>query len=626
MNQKTTTTDTSSFLNQRDKLSLLRILTCGSVDDGKSTLIGRLLYESKSLLDSQITRLEKDSIKHGTQGKDIDFSLLVDGLSAEREQGITIDVAYRYFFTPQRKFIIADSPGHEQYTRNMVTGASVSDLAIILIDAEKGVKEQTKRHTYLANLLGIKNLVVAVNKMDLSNFDQNIFENICEEFDSFAMHLNDLNIEKIPLSALKGDNLVEPSKKMKWYNGPTLLGFLETVEVKKNQEVDLRFPVQMVSRPNSEVRAYMGSIASGSVSIGQEVQIHSSKSTCLVKDIFLGDQKLSFANQGMSISLMLDQDIDISRGEVISSVISPPKESDHFEVDMAWLSDEKGFKGRRYLVKGNNQYIGASFSDIKFKYNINTLEEVRANSLEKNDIARVCIKLDKKIAYDEFSISRDMGSLVVIDQFSNQTLAAVMIRHSLRRSENIHKQELRVDRKQREILNGHDSKILWFTGLSGSGKSTLANLLDKRLYDSGIRTYVLDGDNLRLGLNKDLGFNEKDRIENIRRVSEVASLMLDSGIYVLCCFISPYLQEREYLKNKFSKEDFLEIYVKTSIDEAKKRDPKGLYAKAEKGLIPNFTGVNSPYEPPENPDIILDTDVSSPKELVENIMQIIHKR
>ena len=616
----------SKLLKKRDCLSLLRILTCGSVDDGKSTLIGRLLYESKSLLDSQITNLKKDSKKHGTQGKDLDFALLVDGLSAEREQGITIDVAYRYFFSERRKYIIADSPGHEQYTRNMVTGASVSELAIILVDAEKGLKEQTKRHTYLVNLLGIENIVLAVNKMDKINFNEKVFTEISNEFDSFAKNLRKIKVKKIPISALTGDNLVFKTKKMKWYDGPSLFNYLETVKVNKSIKSPFRFPVQMVSRPNSDMRTYMGTICSGSVKVGDEVSINSSNQSFKIKEIFLGDKKLKSASQGISASLVLDKDVDISRGDIISSAKNFPKESDHFEVDLAWLAEEEGFKGRRYLIKNNNQYIGAIFSEIKFKYNINTFEQIRADFLKKNDIARVCIKLDRKIIFDKFEHQKDMGSLVIIDQYSNQTLAAAMIRFSLRRSENIFEQEIKIDRRKREILNNHDSKILWFTGLSGSGKSTIANILDKKLYDSGIRSYILDGDNLRLGLNKDLGFNENDRIENIRRVSEVAALMMDSGIYVLCCFISPFLQERDNLKNKFLPEDFVEIYVKTSLKEAEKRDTKGLYKKAKKGLIPNFTGINSPYEEPKNPDIILDTTKKSPEESAEVLFEFIKKK
>tara|TARA_B100002052_G_scaffold58743_1_gene51733 strand:+ start:6760 stop:8637 length:1878 start_codon:yes stop_codon:yes gene_type:complete len=620
-----TLTDLSSYLSKRDNLSLLRILTCGSVDDGKSTLIGRLLYESKSLLDSQIANLELDSRKHGTQGEDIDFALLVDGLSAEREQGITIDVAYRYFFTDKRKFVIADCPGHEQYTRNMVTGATVSDLAIILVDAEKGIMEQTKRHAFLANILGIQHVVLAVNKMDISGFDKQVFQKICLEFEEFSSNFKELKVEKIPLSALKGENLVKPSKYMNWFKGPTLLGYLESVKVDKPETNPFRFPIQLVSRPNSKIRAYMGLISSGKVSVGDNVSIQSSEEVCKVKEILLGSENLDSATEGLSVALTLDREVDISRGELLSSIEDQPKYSDHFEVDIAWLGEEKGFKGRRYLFKNNNQHIGGSFSDIKYKYNINSFEEIRANSLEKNDIARVSLKLDQKIAYDEFVYLKDTGSLVVIDQFTNQTLAAAMIRYSLRRSENIYRQEIQINRQERESLNGHKSKILWFTGLSGSGKSTIANLLDKKLYDGGIRSYILDGDNLRLGLNRDLGFNEKDRIENIRRVSEVASLMLDAGIYVLCCFISPFAQEREQLKGKFDNDDFIEIYVKTTVDEAKKRDPKGLYAKAEKGLIPNFTGVNSPYEAPINPDIILDTGQKKPEELAEDLYKFINK-
>ena len=621
----TSTPKVSELLKKRDSLSLLRILTCGSVDDGKSTLIGRLLYESKSILDDQIVNLKKDSKKHGTQGKEIDFALLVDGLSAERQQGITIDVAYRYFFSKRRKYIIADSPGHEQYTRNMVTGASVSDLAIILIDAEKGLKEQTKRHTFLVNLLGIENIVLAVNKMDKINFNQKVFTEISKDFDSFTKNLKKIRVKKIPISALSGDNLVSKTKKMKWYKGPSLLNFLETVKVNKPNENPLRFPVQIVSRPNSNIRAYMGTISSGSVKVGDEVSINSSNQSLKVKEIFLGEKKIKSASQGISASLVLNKDVDVSRGDIISSMKNSPKESDHFEIDLAWLGEEEGFKGRRYLVKTNNQYVGAVFSEIKYKYNINTFEEIRAGSLKKNDIARASLKLDKKIAFDEFTNQKDMGSLVIIDQYTNQTLAAAMIRFSLRRSENIFKQEIKIDRSKRELLNNHSSKILWFTGLSGSGKSTIANILDKKLYNSGVRSYILDGDNLRLGLNKDLGFNEKDRIENIRRVSEVAELMMDSGIYVLCCFISPFLQERENLKNKFRSEDFIEIYVKTSLKEAKKRDTKGLYLRAEKGLIPNFTGINSPYEEPKNPDIILDTTKKSPEESADILFKFIKK-
>ncbi len=621
----THTSKVSELLKKRDSLSLLRILTCGSVDDGKSTLIGRLLYESKSILDDQIVNLKKDSKKHGTQGKEIDFALLVDGLSAERQQGITIDVAYRYFFSKRRKYIIADSPGHEQYTRNMVTGASVSDLAIILIDAEKGLKEQTKRHTFLVNLLGIENIVLAVNKMDKINFNKKVFTEISKDFDSFTKNLKKIRVKKIPISALSGDNLVSKTKKMKWYKGPSLLNFLETVKVNKPNENPLRFPVQIVSRPNSNIRAYMGTISSGSVKVGDEVSINSSNQSLKVKEIFLGEKKIKSASQGISASLVLNKDVDVSRGDIISSMKNSPKESDHFEIDLAWLGEEEGFKGRRYLVKTNNQYVGAVFSEIKYKYNINTFEEIRAGSLKKNDIARASLKLDKKITFDEFTNQKDMGSLVIIDQYTNQTLAAAMIRFSLRRSENIFKQEIKIDRSKRELLNNHSSKILWFTGLSGSGKSTIANILDKKLYNSGVRSYILDGDNLRLGLNKDLGFNEKDRIENIRRVSEVAELMMDSGIYVLCCFISPFLQERENLKNKFRSEDFIEIYVKTSLKEAKKRDTKGLYLRAEKGLIPNFTGINSPYEEPINPDIILDTTKKTPEESADILFKFIKK-
>lgn len=621
----THTSKVSELLKKRDSLSLLRILTCGSVDDGKSTLIGRLLYESKSILDDQIVNLKKDSKKHGTQGKEIDFALLVDGLSAERQQGITIDVAYRYFFSKRRKYIIADSPGHEQYTRNMVTGASVSDLAIILIDAEKGLKEQTKRHTFLVNLLGIENIVLAVNKMDKINFNKKVFTEISKDFDSFTKNLKKIRVKKIPISALSGDNLVSKTKKMKWYKGPSLLNFLETVKVNKPNENPLRFPVQIVSRPNSNIRAYMGTISSGSVKVGDEVSINSSNQSLKVKEIFLGEKKIKSASQGISASLVLNKDVDVSRGDIISSMKNSPKESDHFEIDLAWLGEEEGFKGRRYLVKTTNQYVGAVFSEIKYKYNINTFEEIRAGSLKKNDIARASLKLDKKITFDEFTNQKDMGSLVIIDQYTNQTLAAAMIRFSLRRSENIFKQEIKIDRSKRELLNNHSSKILWFTGLSGSGKSTIANILDKKLYNSGVRSYILDGDNLRLGLNKDLGFNEKDRIENIRRVSEVAELMMDSGIYVLCCFISPFLQERENLKNKFRSEDFIEIYVKTSLKEAKKRDTKGLYLRAEKGLIPNFTGINSPYEEPINPDIILDTTKKTPEESADILFKFIKK-
>ena len=397
----------SKLLKKRDCLSLLRILTCGSVDDGKSTLIGRLLYESKSILDSQITNLKKDSKKHGTQGKDLDFALLVDGLSAEREQGITIDVAYRYFFSERRKYIIADSPGHEQYTRNMVTGASVSELAIILVDAEKGLKEQTKRHTYLVNLLGIENIVLAVNKMDKINFNEKVFTEISNEFDSFAKNLRKIKVKKIPISALTGDNLVFKTKKMKWYDGPSLFNYLETVKVNKSIKSPFRFPVQMVSRPNSDMRTYMGTICSGSVKVGDEVSINSSNQSFKIKEIFLGDKKLKSASQGISASLVLDKDVDISRGDIISSAKNFPKESDHFEVDLAWLAEEEGFKGRRYLIKNNNQYIGAIFSEIKFKYNINTFEQIRADFLKKNDIARVCIKLDRKIIFDKFEHQKE---------------------------------------------------------------------------------------------------------------------------------------------------------------------------------------------------------------------------
>jgi bifunctional enzyme CysN/CysC len=608
------------FIKSQEDLSLLRFITCGSVDDGKSTLIGRILYESKTLFEDQLTTLKNDSKKHGTQGDNIDFSLLVDGLSAEREQGITIDVAYRFFSTNKRKFIVADTPGHEQYTRNMITGASTSDLAIILVDARKGILEQTKRHSFIASLIGIDNIILAINKMDLINFDEKKYDKIVESYKKFSSKLNFKKIYEVPISALQGDNIIESSKNLSWYKGSSLLPLLETIDIKSTKN-EFSMPVQFVNRPNSDYRAYCGKISSGSLSVGDSIKVLPSGRISNVKSINVGDRPLKHAVLHQSISLTLDKEIDISRGDVIFNSNSACEVSSLFDAQVSWLSEDRCFKGRSYIAKAGALKTRCQIVDLKHKFDINTLAQKPAKYLDLNDIANITISLDRELPFDDYSSNKTLGSLILIDPISNQTVAAIMINHSLRRAKNIHKHDLSISRKLREGMNGHSGKLLWFTGLSGSGKSTIADALEKELYKKGIRTYMLDGDNIRHGLNNDLGFDEQDRVENIRRVAEVSKLMVDAGLFVLASFISPYNSDRSMARQKFSREDFTEIYIKTSLEVAESRDPKGLYKKARLGKIPNFTGISSPYEEPSNPDIIINTNKNSVKNSVDLILK-----
>ena len=613
----------NNYIQEQASLELLRFITCGSVDDGKSTLIGRMLYESQMIFDDQVASLKKDSKQHGTQGEDIDFALLVDGLSAEREQGITIDVAYRFFSSSKRKFIVADTPGHEQYTRNMATGASTADLAILLIDARNGVMTQTKRHSFIVSLLGIKNVVLAINKMDLVKYDQKIFKKIEKDYLAFAKKLNFTNIQSIPMSALKGDNVYQKSKSMKWYTGKTLFDYLETVDVKKSIARHFLFPVQRVNRPNLDFRGYSGTIASGSIKVGEEIITSSSRQKAKVKEIYLGHDSLKSANFNKSITITLNKEIDISRGDVLCKKDSLIETADQFNINIIWMSDEKCYPGRTYLTKIHNTSTSMKVLEIKKLYNINTLEHQPGKELELNDVAEVTISLNKNIPFTHYNENKNLGSLIVIDPLNNQTIGVGMINFALRRAQNIHLQSLSITKELREKINGHKGQVLWLTGLSGSGKSTIANALEKELYTQGKKTYILDGDNVRHGLNKDLGFTDKDRIENIRRVAEVAKLMCDAGLIVITAFISPFRSEREMARSLFQENDFKEIYISTPLKVAEKRDPKGLYKKARQGKIPNFTGIDSPYEIPTKPDLEINTSKITIEESVQKILKII---
>jgi len=613
----------NNYIQEQASLELLRFITCGSVDDGKSTLIGRMLYESQMIFDDQVASLKKDSKQHGTQGEDIDFALLVDGLSAEREQGITIDVAYRFFSSSKRKFIVADTPGHEQYTRNMATGASTADLAILLIDARNGVMTQTKRHSFIVSLLGIKNVVLAINKMDLVKYDQKIFKKIEMDYLAFAKKLNFTSIQSIPMSALKGDNVYQKSKSMKWYTGKTLFDYLETVDVKKSIARHFLFPVQRVNRPNLDFRGYSGTIASGSIKVGEEIITSSSRQKAKVKEIYLGHDSLKSANFNKSITITLNKEIDISRGDVLCKKDSLIETADQFNINIIWMSDEKCYPGRTYLTKIHNTSTSMKVLEIKKLYNINTLEHQPGKELELNDVAEVTISLNKSIPFTHYNENKNLGALIVIDPLNNQTIGVGMINFALRRAQNIHLQSLSITKELREKINGHKGQVLWLTGLSGSGKSTIANALEKELYTQGKKTYILDGDNVRHGLNKDLGFTDKDRIENIRRVAEVAKLMCDAGLIDITAFISPFRSEREMARSLFQENDFKEIYISTPLKVTEKRDPKGLYKKARQGKIPNFTGIDSPYEIPTKPDLEINTSKITIEESVQKILKII---
>jgi len=613
--------DIDAYLHQHQHKSLLRFITCGSVDDGKSTLIGRLLYDSKMIFEDQLAALEADSKKVGTQGGAIDFALLVDGLAAEREQGITIDVAYRFFSTEKRKFIVADTPGHEQYTRNMVTGASTADAAVILIDARKGVLTQTRRHSYLVSLLGIRNVVLAVNKMDLVGWNPAIFDQIVADYRTFAEQIGLTGFTPIPISGLGGDNIAVASEQTPWFKGPILMDWLEGVEVEDDlQAKPFRMPVQWVNRPNLDFRGFSGLIASGTVRPGDRIRALPSGRESRVARIVTLPGDLSQAVAGQSVTLTLEDEIDISRGDVIASAGAPAPVANQFEATLVWMDDEPLPPGRTYLLKIGARTVGASVTDIKHRVNVNTLEQTAAKRLELNEIGLVNLSLDQAIPFEAYGENRQMGGFILVDRLSNRTVGAGMIKFALRRADNIHWQHTDVGKASRAALKSQRGQVVWLTGLSGAGKSTIANLVEKRLHALGRHTYLLDGDNVRHGLNKDLGFTEEDRVENIRRVAEVAKLMVDAGLIVLTAFISPFRAERRLARDILEPGEFIEVFVDTPLAVAEARDVKGLYKKARSGQLKNFTGVDSPYETPEAPELRIDTTAIDPVEAAERIV------
>jgi len=594
-----------SFLAEQGEKSMLRFITCGSVDDGKSTLIGRLLYESKRIFDDQMKMLETDSKLYGTQGEKIDFALLVDGLQAEREQGITIDVAYRFFATDARRFIVADTPGHEQYTRNMATGASTAALAIILVDARKGVLTQTKRHSRIVSMMGIRHIVLAINKMDLLNYEPDAFQTIEAEYRQFAQaHCQFKTIQAIPVSALEGDYVVQGSPRMPWYNGPSLLTYLESIDVSSSlRDQSFRMPVQWVNRPNLDFRGFCGRIASGFLQPGDSVRVLPSGKESRVREIIGGQGALAFAEAGHSVTLTLADELDISRGDLIVSAAHPSQVADQFEVRLLWMSDTPLLPGRPYIVKLHHKEMTATVTGIKYLEDINTGAHLAAKALHLNEIAVVNLSFSQPVAFEPYAVNQTLGAFILIDKLSFETLGAGMIEFALRRASNIHWQALEINKRARALPKHQQPKCIWFTGLSGSGKSTIANLLEKRLHAEGKHTYILDGDNIRHGLNRDLGFTEADRVENIRRVAEVARLMVDAGLVVIVAFISPYQRERQLARELFDDGEFVEVFVDTPLEECERRDVKGLYAKARRGELKNFTGIDSDYEPPEAPDV-----------------------
>lgn len=616
--------DIDAYLAQHQNKELLRFITCGSVDDGKSTLIGRLLYDSKMIFEDQLAALEADSKKSGTQGQEIDFALLVDGLAAEREQGITIDVAYRFFSTEKRKFIVADTPGHEQYTRNMVTGASTADAAVILVDARKGILVQTRRHSYLAHLLGIKNLILAVNKMDLVDFSQETFDSIVREYGEFAAKIGIDGFTAIPISGFKGDNITEaPSVNTPWYDGPALIAHLENIEITATvaQEKPFRMPVQWVNRPNLDFRGFSGLVSGGTIKPGDPVRIVPSGKNSRVKSIITLDRELDEAVAGQSVTITLEDEVDCSRGDVIAAAGNPPEVSDQFESTIVWMSDEALKPGRGYWLKLATQTVSASVQEPKYEINVNTMEHLAAKTLELNGIGVTEIHTDKPIVFEAYADSRQLGGFILVDKVTNATVAAGMLHFSLRRADNVHWQPTTITREEHASLKNQTPRVLWFTGLSGSGKSTIANEVEKSLNLMNRHTFLLDGDNVRHGLNKDLGFTEADRIENIRRVGEVAKLMTDAGLIVLTAFISPFRAERQMVRGMLPDAEFIEIFVDTPLEVAEERDVKGLYKKARSGKLKNFTGIDSPYESPENAEIRVNTVEMTPAEAAEYIVR-----
>ncbi|MBV2234485.1 MAG: sulfate adenylyltransferase subunit CysN [Sterolibacterium sp.] len=615
--------DIEAYLHSHERKELLRFITCGSVDDGKSTLIGRLLYEAKMLFEDQLSALESDSKKMGTQGENLDFALLVDGLAAEREQGITIDVAYRFFSTDTRKFIVADTPGHEQYTRNMATGASTADVAILMVDARRGILTQTRRHSYLVSLMGIRHIVVAINKMDLVDYAEKTFRTIVNDYTQFARQIGLENVTFLPLSAYKGDNITTPSERMPWYHGTTLMGYLETVEIDadRRQRAPFRLPVQWVNRPNLDFRGFAGTIASGSIQLGERIRTQPSGRESTVARIVTADGDLPQAVAGQAVTLTLADEIDISRGDVISTADSPASVADQFEATIIWMSDEAMLPGRRYLLKIGTQTVNVEIGHLKHKINVNTLEQLAATRLELNEIGVCNLSLDQSIAFDAYKDNRETGGFILIDRMSNNTIAAGMLDFALRRASNIHLQHVDINKAVRAAQKKQKACVLWLTGLSGSGKSTIANRVEKKLHALGKHTYLLDGDNVRHGLSKDLGFTEADRVENIRRIAEVAKLMIDAGLIVITAFISPFAAERRMARSLVDADEFIEIHVATPLAIAEERDPKGLYKKARRGELKNFTGIDSPYEAPEQPELRIDTTRCTPDEAADQVIR-----
>jgi bifunctional enzyme CysN/CysC len=609
------------YLEAHRRKTLLRFITCGSVDDGKSTLIGRLLYESHALHDDQLAALEADSRKAGTQGADLDFALLLDGLIAEREQGITIDVAYRYFSTGKRTFIVADTPGHEQYTRNMVTGASTADVAVILVDARKGVLTQTRRHSYIVSLVGIRQVVLAINKLDLVGYAQEVFERIRDEYLSFGREIGLRDIACIPLSALRGDNITAASPNMPWHGGPTLLGWLEAAGTDAGTDTGpFRLLVQWVNRPGQDFRGFSGRIVGGALRPGDRVRVLPSGRESTIARIVTSEGDLDAAVVGQSVTVVLADEIDISRGDVLAAADGPPELADQFEADVIWMSEAPMLPGRPYLMKIGARTVGATVTKPKHKVNVNTLEHLAARTLELNEIGVCNLHADRMIAFDPYRENRDMGGFILIDRLTNQTIGAGLLHFALRRSQNIHWQAVEVDQAAHTALNGHRPCVVWFTGLSGAGKSTIANIVERKLHQMGLHTFLLDGDNVRHGLNKDLGFTEADRVENIRRVAEVARLMLQAGLVVLVSFISPFRAERRFARELVADGEFCEVFVDAPLDVAEQRDRKGLYRKARRGELRNFTGIDSPYETPEQPEVRIDTTAVSAEDAADAVV------
>lgn len=621
-------TDIEQYLKAHENKSLLRFITCGSVDDGKSTLIGRLLFESKVLFEDQLSAIEADSKRHGTQGEELDLALLVDGLAAEREQGITIDVAYRFFSTDKRKFIVADTPGHEQYTRNMVTGASTADAAILMVDARKGILTQTRRHSYLMALIGIRNLVVAINKMDLVEYSEGVYQDIVADYQDFAAQIGISNITFIPMSAFKGDNITNNSERMPWYQGVPLMQYLEDVELDNEllQKTAFRLPVQWVNRPNLDFRGFAGTIASGVIQVGDVIRVLPSGRSSKVERIVIGDDDLEQAVAGQSITLTLADEIDISRGDVIATQDSPPETADQFEANLVWMHEEALLPGRRYLMKIGTNTVSAQISEIKHQINVNSLELLPAKTLELNAIGVCNLALDRAIAFDAYADNQDTGGFILIDRLTNNTVGAGMLNFALRRSQNIHMQHLDINKNVRAEAKNQRPCVLWFTGLSGAGKSTIANWVEKKLHARGQHTYLLDGDNVRHGLNRDLGFTDADRVENIRRVAEVSKLMVDAGLIVLSAFISPFRAERKMARDLMAEGEFIEVFIDTPLAVAEERDVKGLYKKARAGGLKNFTGIDSAYETPEAAEIHINTTKQDAETAADEIILALVER